>query len=120
MGIKLVIVDDAPFIREVIKNIFRDTDVEVVGEATTGVEAIEVVVKTRPQVVLMDIVMPTMNGIAAATELLHRFPNLKIIACTTLDQELMIMKALEAGCCSFVLKPFKADELIKAVQTTQA
>jgi two-component system chemotaxis response regulator CheY len=63
MGIKLVIVDDAPFIREVMVNIFRATDIEVIGEAEDGAEAVAVVLERAPDVVLMDIVMPKTSGI---------------------------------------------------------
>lgn len=116
MGIKLVIVDDAPFIREVIRNIFLKTDIEVVGEAEDGVEAIEVVTKLAPDVVLMDIVMPRKSGIDATQEILAQLPATKIVACSTADQETVLLKALEVGCCSFLVKPFNAEGLEKAVR----
>ncbi len=120
MRIKLVIVDDAPFIREVIKNIFSHSDVDVVGEAEDGESALKVIMKTQPDVVLMDVVMPYKNGIEVAQEILKLFPHIKIIACTTLDQELMVLKALEAGCSDYVTKPFHAQDLLKAVISQKA
>jgi len=116
MGLKLVIVDDAPFIREVVKNIFLRTNIEVVGEAEDGDVAVKVVLATNPDVVLMDIVMPKKNGIDAAQEILAQRPNTKIVACSTADQDMILMKALEVGCCSFVTKPFSAENLEKAVR----
>lgn len=117
MSIKLAIVDDAPFIREVLRHIFSGTEIEVIGEAQDGEEAVELVKKTRPQVVLMDIVMPRKSGIEAATELIKEFPDLKIIACSTVDQNSMVLRALDAGCCHYITKPFKAEEVLKAVRS---
>lgn len=117
MGIKLVIVDDAPFIREVLRHTLQSSGMEVVGEARDGAEAVEVVTKTRPQVVLMDIVMPVKSGIEATVEILKKLPKTRIVACSTVDQSSMVMRALEAGCCHYITKPFTADEIIKAVHT---
>ncbi len=100
MVIKLVIVDDAPFIREVLRHIFEPTEIEIVGEAQDGEEAIYVVNNLLPQVVLMDIVMPKKSGIDATVEILKDHPGIKIIACSTVDQNSMVMRALEAGCCN--------------------
>lgn len=116
MGIKLVIVDDAPFIREVLKHIFTNTDVEVVGEAQDGEEAVTVVRKLNPQVVLMDIVMPRKSGIEATIEIVRAQPHVKVVACSTVEQNSMILRALEAGCCNYIVKPFKAEDVLKAVR----
>lgn len=120
MGIKLVIVDDAPFIREVLRHIFANTEISVVGEAQDGEEAVSMVKDLRPQIVLMDIVMPKKSGIEAATEILKDLPDTKIIACSTLDQNNMIMRALEAGCCNYITKPFKSNEVLEAVRKAGA
>lgn len=112
-----MIVDDAPFIREVLRHTLQSSGMVVVGEARDGAEAVEIVLKTRPQVVLMDIVMPVKSGIEATTEILKKLPDTKIVACSTVDQSSMVMRALEAGCCHYITKPFKAEEVIKAVQT---
>lgn len=116
MGIKLVIVDDAPFIREVLRHIFATTEIEVIGEAQDGQEAVELVRQLRPQIVLMDIVMPKMSGIEATNEILKEFPETKVIACSTLDQNNMVMRALEAGCSNYIAKPFKSDEVLAAIR----
>lgn len=117
MGIRLVIVDDAPFIREVLRHTFQNTEIEVVGEAVDGEEAIEVVTRLRPSVVLMDIVMPKKSGIEATIEIIKKMPDIKIVACSTVDQNSMIMRALEAGCCNYVTKPFRAEDVINAVRS---
>ena len=117
MGIKLVIVDDAPFIREVLRHIFSGTEIEIIGEAQDGEEAVDLVKRLKPAVVLMDIVMPKKSGIEAASEILKELPQTRIIACSTLDQNSMVLRALDAGCCNYISKPFKAEELIQAVQS---
>jgi len=116
MGIKLVIVDDAPFIREVLKHIFSSTEITVVGEAQDGEEAVSLVSEVQPDVVLMDIVMPRKSGIEATSEILKHSPNVKVVACSTVDQNSMVMRALDAGCCNYVVKPFKAEDVLKAVR----
>lgn len=116
MGIKLVIVDDAPFIREVLRHIFTGTEITVVGEAQDGVEGVAVVLETKPDVVLMDIVMPRKSGIEATTEIVKELPHVRVVACSTVDQNSMVMRALEAGCCNYIVKPFKAEDVLKAVR----
>lgn len=116
MAIKLVIVDDAPFIREVVRHVVKDTEILVVGEAQDGNEAIELAQSLLPHVILMDLVMPLKNGIEATREISAQFPQIKVIACSTLDQEAMVLNALEAGCCHYIEKPFKKEELLIAIR----
>lgn len=116
MGIKLVIVDDAPFIREAVRNLLRGTEIKLLAEATDGEEAVQIVVKEKPDVVLMDMVLPKKNGIDAAKEILEKFPSVKIVAFSTEGQENLLIKALDAGCCSFLEKPFKAEDLLKVIR----
>jgi two-component system chemotaxis response regulator CheY len=113
---RLVIVDDAPFIREVLRNVFLNTEVEVVAEASDGVEAVEMVSKFKPDTVLMDIVMPRKSGIDATIEILKLHPKTKIIACSTVDENAIVLRALDAGCCDFVTKPFKAADVLNVVR----
>lgn len=116
MGIKLVIVDDAPFIREVLKQIFIETDISVIGEAQDGEAGVDLVLKLKPDVVLMDIVMPKKSGIEATAAIMKELPEMKIIACSTVDQNSMVLRALDAGCCNYIAKPFKAEDVLKAVR----
>ena len=116
MEIKLVIVDDAPFIREVLRHIFTGTEVALVGEAHDGEQAVQVARATEPDVILMDIVMPRLSGIEAAAAILRTHPRTRIIACSTVDQNSMVLRALDAGCCNYVTKPFKAEAVLSAVR----
>jgi two-component system, chemotaxis family, chemotaxis protein CheY len=117
MGIKLALVDDAPFVREVLRHIFAQTpDIEVVGEAEDGVQAVELAQQTNPDVILMDIVMPRKSGIEATQEILKHNPNIRVLACSTVEQSTMVMRALEAGCFHYITKPFRAETVVEAVR----
>ena len=116
MGIKLVIVDDAPFIREAIRGIIKGTDIELLAEACDGEEAIVVAGRTQPDVILMDMVLPKKNGIDATKEILENNSKIKIIACSTEGQEGLLLRALDAGCVNFITKPFKAEDIMKAIR----
>ena len=115
MGLKLVIADDAPFIREAVRNLISNSDIQLIGEASNGLEAVRVVLKLKPDIVLMDLVMPDKNGIDATIEILDKMPKMKIVACSTVDEKSFMIKALAAGCCSFIAKPFEGAELIKVL-----
>lgn len=116
MGIKLVIVDDAPFIREVARGVISGTEIELVAEAADGEEAVRLALEHKPDVVLMDLVLPIKTGIEATEEILATLPQIAIIACSTMSQEAMVLKALNAGCCDFVGKPFEAEHLLKVIR----
>lgn len=113
---KLVIVDDAPFIREVVRHIIDVSEFSVIGEAENGQQAVDMVAELQPNIVLMDIVMPVRSGIDATEEIVKRFPHIKVIACSTEGQETMVMRAIEAGCSNFVVKPFTAQQLLSALR----
>jgi two-component system chemotaxis response regulator CheY len=114
--IRLIVADDAPFIREIVRNVCERNDIEVIGEAADGNEAVKMVLEMKPDVVLLDIIMPVKSGIEAAKEIAAGNSKIRMIAFSTADQETMVVRALEAGCCSFLVKPFKADELVRAVK----
>lgn len=113
---KLLVVDDAPFIIEIIRHILKNSAYEIIAEAHNGLEAIEMAKNLRPEIILMDLIMPHKSGIDAAKDILKLLPETKIIAFSTADQESMVMLALEAGCCDYVTKPFKAEQLLKTLE----
>ncbi|MEQ1876948.1 MAG: response regulator [Bdellovibrionia bacterium] len=116
MAVRILVADDAAFIREVLNQIIAKAGFKLVGEATDGVEAVEIALREKPDVIIMDIVMPNKSGIQAAGEILEKLPETKIIACTTEGQESMVFKALEAGCCDYVTKPFKVEQMIQIIE----
>lgn len=114
---KILIVDDAAFIREVLAQILRKNGYEIAGEAANGLEAIQLAQQTNPDLIIMDIVMPEKSGIQATVEILQSSPNTPIVACSTEGSETMVMKAMEAGCCDFITKPFNVDNIVKTVKS---
>jgi DNA-binding NarL/FixJ family response regulator len=117
-AIKVLIVDDHNLVREGLKAVFDQGDeVEVVGEAGSGEEALEMVGKVLPDVILMDISMPGMNGIQATRMIRERYPSSKIVMLTMLDQEGYVYEAVKAGATGYMLKNTSSDDLVHAIQT---
>ena len=114
---KLLLVDDHQMVRLGLKSYFElQDDVEVVGEATNGAEGISMALELRPDVIVMDIVMPEVNGIDATLAILKEWPEAKILIVTSyLDNE-KIMPVLNAGARGYMLKTSSADELLHAVR----
>ena len=114
-SLRVLIVDDAPFIRDILRHILKRGGHEVVGEAEDGVQAIEMATQHQPDLIIMDIVMPQKSGVQATKEILEILPNTKVIACSTVDQDTMLMKVMEAGAVEYIKKPFHATEVIKII-----
>lgn len=112
---RILIVDDAAFVREVLTQILSKHKFEVAGEAQDGEEAVQKTLELKPDLVIMDIVMPKKSGIQATIEILAVNPKQKILACSTEGSDAMVVKALEAGCLDFILKPFKIENLISTI-----
>lgn len=113
---KILVVDDAAFMRMMIKDILIKAGYEVVGEATNGAEAVVRFGELSPDLVTMDITMPEMDGIAAVREIKKLDPEAKIIMCSAMGQQQMVLEAIQAGAKDFVVKPFQADRVIDAVK----
>jgi two-component system chemotaxis response regulator CheY len=111
----VLIVDDAPFIRDILRRLLTRAGHEVVGEAEDGVQAVAMATEKKPQLVIMDIVMPRMSGVQATKEILASLPETKVIACSTLDQDNMLMKVMEAGAVEYIKKPFNAPDVIAII-----
>jgi two-component system chemotaxis response regulator CheY len=118
MSNRILIVDDAAFMRMMIRDILSKNGFEVVGEANDGAQAIEKFKETRPDLVTMDITMPEMDGIAALKEIKKIDPNAKVIMCSAMGQQSMVIDAIQAGAKDFIVKPFQADRVIEAIKKT--
>jgi two-component system chemotaxis response regulator CheY len=114
--LKILIADDAPFVRDIFRHIMKRAGHEVVAEANDGNEAVAMALEKKPDLIIMDIVMPNKSGIEATKEIKELLPLTKIIACSTIDQENMILKAMESGAVEFIQKPFNASEVIKIIE----
>ncbi|MFC0213596.1 response regulator [Paenibacillus chartarius] len=112
---KAMIVDDAPFMRLVVKNIMLELGLEVVGEASTGEEAAKLYPIVKPDIVTMDITMPDMNGIEAVQQIMKLDPAAKIIMCSAIGQHRMVLDAIHAGAKDFVVKPIEKKRFIESV-----
>lgn len=118
--LKLLVVDDSLFMRQMLKNILPKDQFDVVGEASTGKEAIVKYKELKPDVVTMDITMPDMDGITAVKEIRKLQPDAKIIMCSAMGQKPMIKEALEAGAVDFIIKPFDKEKAIKIIEAVTA
>ena len=112
---KILIVDDAAFMRMMIKDILEKNGFEVVGEANNGIKAVELYKKETPDVVTMDITMPDMDGIEAVKQIRAIDANAKIIMCSAMGQQTMVMDAIKAGARDFIVKPFQPDRVLEAI-----
>jgi len=112
----VLIVDDAVFMRNTLKEIFTGHGFEVAGEASNGVEAVEKFRELKPDLITMDIVMPFKNGIDATREIVGENPAAKIVICSALGQESLVMEAIEAGASDFIVKPFKPERVLEVAR----
>ncbi|WP_042144811.1 response regulator [Paucisalibacillus sp. EB02] len=116
MSKRILIVDDAAFMRMMIKDILTKNGFEVVGEAQDGIQAVELYKELTPDLVTMDITMPEMDGISALKNIRGVNPNAKVIMCSAMGQQAMVIDAIQAGAKDFIVKPFQADRVIEAIQ----
>jgi len=118
MANRILIVDDAAFMRMMIKDILTKNGYEVVGEANDGAQAVEKYKELKPDLVTMDITMPELDGIAALKEIKKLDPQAKVIMCSAMGQQAMVIDAIQAGAKDFIVKPFQADRVIEAIKKT--
>jgi two-component system, chemotaxis family, chemotaxis protein CheY len=112
----VLIVDDAAFMRMVLKKILTENNYEVVGEAGTGEIGIQQYKSLRPDIVTMDITMPDMGGLTAVTEIKKIDPAAKIIMCSAMGQQAMIVEAIRAGAADFIVKPFQEERVLESLR----
>ncbi|MEV0201642.1 response regulator transcription factor [Nonomuraea sp. NPDC050691] len=121
MTISVALVDDEAMVRVGLRMVLSgEPDIEVVGEASDGLEALDLVARTRPDVVLIDVRMPRMDGLAAARRLVREHPDSKVVVLTTFDEDEHVAAALRAGVSGFLLKVAPPEHLVDAVRTVAA
>ncbi|MBW1795969.1 MAG: response regulator [Deltaproteobacteria bacterium] len=116
MSAKILIVDDAAFMRMMLSDILVDKGHNVVGEAKDGEEALRLYKEMKPNIVTMDIVMPGVGGIESIREIMKIDPEAKILVVSAMGQEALVREAVEAGAKGFVVKPFKPEKVIEEVE----
>ncbi len=116
MSLKVLIVDDASFMRTMLKDILVSGGFDLAGEATDGIEAIQKFKELKPDIVTMDIVMPLKSGIDAVREIIALNKDARIIMCSALGQESLVLEAINAGAKDYIIKPFDPDKVIEMVK----
>lgn len=115
MGKRILVVDDAMFMRMMLKNILTKNGYEVCGEAANGQEAIDKYIELRPDLVLLDITMPEMDGITALKEIKHIDPQAVVVMCSAMGQQGMVIDAIQGGAIDFIVKPFQEDRVLESL-----
>ena len=116
MSKRILIVDDAAFMRMMLKDIITKNGYEVAGEAENGLKAVELYKELKPDLVMMDITMPEMDGIQAVREIKKIDPQAKIIMCSAMGQQAMVIESIQAGARDFIVKPFQAERIVEAIK----
>ena len=116
MAKNILVCDDAAFMRMMIKDILTKNGYNVAGEAENGAKAVEKYNELKPDLVLMDITMPEMDGIQALKKIKEGDPGAMVIMCSAMGQESMVIEAIQSGAKDFIVKPFQADRVLEAVK----
>lgn len=116
MAKNILICDDAAFMRMMIKDILTKNGYNIAGEAENGAKAVEKYNELKPDLVLMDITMPEMDGIEALKKIKAGDPNAMVIMCSAMGQQAMVIESIHSGAKDFIVKPFQADRVIEAVK----
>jgi DNA-binding NarL/FixJ family response regulator len=115
--IRLILVDDQNLIRRGLRALLStDPELEVIGEGENGQESIDLVATLQPDIVLMDVRMPIMDGVVATGKICQRFPQIKVLVLTTFDDTEYVSQALQAGASGYLLKDTPFEELTKAIR----
>ena len=112
---KILTVDDAAFMRNIIKRTLGTAGYTEIYEAADGIQAIQSYKQINPDLVLLDITMPNLDGLNALRAIRTIDPNAKVVMCTAMGQESMVLEAMQYGARDFIVKPFKADRLVRTV-----
>lgn len=116
MSHKIMIVDDAAFIRTTIRNVLNNSGYQIVAEAVNGKEAVEKYFSYKPDIVTMDITMPEKDGLEALASIREKDPNAKIIMCSAIGQQAKVVEAIKLGAIDFIVKPFNPERILDALK----
>jgi two-component system chemotaxis response regulator CheY len=116
MAYRVLLADDLYFMRMVQKEVLESKGYQIVGEASTGKEAVSMYDELKPDIVVLDITMPEMNGLEATKKIFEIDPDAKIIICSAIGQQNLIVDAINSGIKDFIVKPFKPERLLSAIK----
>lgn len=116
MSIRVLIADDVGFVRELLTQACEALGFVVVGEAVDGAEVIQMARELKPDIVLMDLVMPKYNGVEATVQILETNPEIYIVACSSMDDKTTLQQAAAKGCRAFLRKPFTKQSILSVFQ----
>lgn len=116
MGPRILIVDDLPFMRAALRRALTEARLEVAGEASDGREGVHRYLSLRPDIVLMDIAMPVMDGLTALRQILRQDPGARIVMCSAMGEDEMIMESIRLGAKDFIVKPFRPERVVAVVR----
>lgn len=116
MSAKVLIVDDAVFMRTVLRKMLEEEGFVIIAEASNGVEAIKLAGECQPDIITLDITMPEMDGVTALPDIMKAAPDTKVIMCSAMGQQPMVVEAIKNGAKDFIVKPFQKARVIQAIE----
>lgn len=116
MANRVLIVDDAAFMRMMLKDILNKNGYDVCGEACNGNEALDKYKELKPDLVTLDITMPEKDGISALKDIMAFDSNAKCVMCSAMGQQAMVIEAIQSGAKDFIVKPFQADRVLESIR----
>ncbi|UYZ64442.1 response regulator [Hymenobacter weizhouensis] len=112
---RILIVDDSFYMRTMLKNMLTDAGYEVVGEAANGQQAVEMAVQTTPDLITLDVILPDNTGLDVLKEIRKEQPDVKVVMCSAVGQEVIVNEALESGASAYIVKPFSEEKVLEIV-----
>lgn len=116
MSVSILVVDDAVFMRTVLKKMLTEEGYVIVGEASNGIEAIAKAKELQPDIITLDITMPEMDGVTALPDIMRASPKSKVVMCSAMGQQPMVIEAIKKGAIDFVVKPFQKARVLQAIE----
>lgn len=112
---RILIVDDSFYMRTMLKNMLTDAGYDVVGEAANGQQARELATETKPDLITLDVILPDNTGLEVLRDIRQELPDVRIVMCSAVGQEVIVNEALESGASAYIVKPFSEDKVLEIV-----
>ena len=112
---RILIVDDSFYMRTMLKNMLTDAGYDVVGEAANGQQARDLASETKPDLITLDVILPDNTGLEVLKDIRQELPDVKIVMCSAVGQEVIVNEALESGASAYIVKPFSEEKVLEIV-----